>query len=499
MTRQRRSPRGLLRPRPSAGGLLVLLVCGLVAPLPAAATRATSAAVGWRGDGSGLYPEARPPLHWSTTENLRWSTVLPSDGKASPIRVGRCVFVTAEPLSLLCLDVHTGEILWQRDHPYIATLEGAELQRAQAIMREYDGWEARLEAAQQECYRLRRLMRKVDGTPEQLRREAELEREVSELRERMAGVGRLGPLPPLDFVGYASSSPASDGERVFALFGNGVVAAYDLEGVRLWIRWLGDPASMASREPGHAASPVVVGDVLVVGMGRLTGLDVRTGETRWQATPYDRFGTPAVARVDGADLVVTPSGDAVRASDGRILARGLSTLFWLGPLAVDQRVYFLGGADLLSSMRSSGRSTGTGFQLTMDGPQALSAAPLWTVPLSKGRSYSGPVHHAGLLYSLSSAGTIVVLDALTGEVRGGKDVGEAHSSAPFCSSLALAGGHLFATDARANTIVLEVGPDLREVAYNVLDETAHSNLCFDGEDVYIRTATRLYAIRAQAR
>src|SRR5258705_3904807 len=62
--------------------------------------------VGWRGDGSGLYPSANPVIHWSATENVRWKADV-GPGQSSPIVIGQRVFVTAEPDLLICLEAET--------------------------------------------------------------------------------------------------------------------------------------------------------------------------------------------------------------------------------------------------------------------------------------------------------------------------------------------------------------------------------------------------------
>ena len=84
----------------------------LSAALSVAAFQAADAA-GWRTDGTGLYPEAHPPLAWSQTSNVVWSTRLPTFSNASPLIVGDRVFVCAEPDTLACLSLADGKVLWQ--------------------------------------------------------------------------------------------------------------------------------------------------------------------------------------------------------------------------------------------------------------------------------------------------------------------------------------------------------------------------------------------------
>ncbi len=86
-------------------------------------------------NGSGIAPDDKPvPVEWSATKNLKWKTSLPGPGSSSPIVVGDRVFVTcwsgyategqqgtgditALMRHLVCVDLTTGKILWDRSVP----------------------------------------------------------------------------------------------------------------------------------------------------------------------------------------------------------------------------------------------------------------------------------------------------------------------------------------------------------------------------------------------
>src|SRR5437870_3555947 len=70
---------------------------------------------GWRGDGGGQYPAARPALRWSATENVAWRAEVGA-GASPPLLVGSRVFVTAEPDLLICVDAQSGRELWRKAH-----------------------------------------------------------------------------------------------------------------------------------------------------------------------------------------------------------------------------------------------------------------------------------------------------------------------------------------------------------------------------------------------
>jgi len=64
---------------------------------------AAETSVGWRGNGTGVYPDAQPPVKWSAMENIIWKTPLPGKSNASPILVGDRIFICSEPSTLLCV------------------------------------------------------------------------------------------------------------------------------------------------------------------------------------------------------------------------------------------------------------------------------------------------------------------------------------------------------------------------------------------------------------
>jgi len=82
-----------------------------------------------------------------------------------------------------------------------------------------------------------------------------------------------------DVNGYSSATPASDGDNVYVLFGTGVAACYDMEGNRKWIKML----EKSKHQWGHSASPLVVGDKLIVHINDIFALDKKTGISSGEA------------------------------------------------------------------------------------------------------------------------------------------------------------------------------------------------------------------------
>jgi outer membrane protein assembly factor BamB len=122
----------------------------------------------------------------------------------------------------------------------------------------------------------------------------------------------------------AASTPATDGERVFAYFGSFGVVAYDAEGREPW-RF---PIPTPMTEFGAGTSPILAGNLLILVCDQdqgsfLLALDKSTGRQVWRTErPEFRrgFATPFVWRHDGEEELVVPGSIWLRSynvADGR--------------------------------------------------------------------------------------------------------------------------------------------------------------------------------------
>ena len=61
----------------------------------------------------------------------------------------------------------------------------------------------------------------------------------------------------------------------------------------------------------------------------------------WRATSEMKYGSPVMTAIGTSEIVITPSGDAYRASDGQQLAQGLGMLEFATPVVADGTLYFI--------------------------------------------------------------------------------------------------------------------------------------------------------------
>jgi outer membrane protein assembly factor BamB len=449
----------------------------------------TAAAAGWRGDGTGRYPDATPPLRWSETENVAWKTGLPAWGNSTPIVIGEQVCLTAEPTTVLCLRKSDGKALWSRALSWLDTVPAAERAKGERAIAEAQELAARVGTARAELEALRRRLRKKGATPESRARLESLTAEYDALQVRLEESAHLRAPLELPVVGYASATPASDGATIVAAFGTGVVAALSLDGKLRWARHLPwTDKAMHGYPNGTAASLVIAGGVVVVPLGRLYGLELATGKTRWEGPDYKDFGTPALARVGAEDVVLTPSGAAIRASDGKVLGEKLAWTLYIGAQVDARRVLVAGNVKTLAP--DPAQATLYGLPASAE-PFALTR--LWQVPLPNGRWNASPLVDGELVTMVHEDGRLVVLGLARGETLVDRRLNlEGH----VFPSPARAGRHVFVSDDDGTTVVLEAKAPFTEVARNRI-EPFRASLVFEGRRLFVRSMSSLYCLEAR--
>lgn len=124
-------------------------------------------------------------------------------------------------------------------------------------------------------------------------------------------------------ISGATPSPASDGERIYAIFSSNDCVALDLDGNLAWYRGLGRDYPNASNSLGMSSSLVVADGVLVAQVENdaesfTAGLDARTGVNRWKLDrpKKSNWTSPSLLKGgDGRTFVVLQSSQGVQGVD----------------------------------------------------------------------------------------------------------------------------------------------------------------------------------------
>jgi hypothetical protein len=226
----------------------------------------------------------------------------------------------------------------------------------------------------------------------------------------------IGPKFEEEFGNGPRSTPAVDGERVYALAATGRLAALRRsDGAKVWEHDL--VAEMGSRVParGYAPSPILDGDLLLLEVGggegkSVVAFDAATGSTKWTALDAPAgYSTPIAVTIDGVEQYVFAhtGGDIVALRrDGSVHWR----FDWPhGPIAMPvfvppNRIFVSTGHDvgavLLEVSQADGKAT---------------AREVWASREMKS-TFSTTVYHQGHLYGFDNA-TFKALDAATGKTR----------------------------------------------------------------------------------
>jgi hypothetical protein len=216
--------------------LLISVIVGVV----------VSAGADWsqfRGPNSaGVSDEKGLPLKWSATENIVWRTPLPGPGASSPITVGDRVFVT-------CF-TGAGEPQARKRRG-----KGKSADEKKADEKKPDETKADESKADQT-----KAQDKKDKPPLEVHLICVSRSDGKVIWDKSIAVHQPEQ-PYREFItehGYASGTPASDGQTIYTFFGRTGVFAHDLEGNQLWRSDVGTK----THGFGTANSPVLFDDLV---------------------------------------------------------------------------------------------------------------------------------------------------------------------------------------------------------------------------------------------
>ncbi|MGB0590538.1 MAG: PQQ-binding-like beta-propeller repeat protein [Myxococcota bacterium] len=456
-----------------------------------ASAAAASGPIGWLGDGSGTFSAGTVPTGWTSSAPGGWSVKMPAWSNASPVVVGDRIIVTAEPLTVLCVSAKTGKTLWSHDVSYLDTVGDAERARVTQERAEAARVAAALRAKERELNKLKRAMRKARGSQDAAARSQALLAEIGPLKEQLDGYAHLRPPEPIDVMGTAPSTPVSDGTSVYALLGNGVLASFSLDGALRWATHLGHPTQrMRGFHKGQTASPLLVDGVLVVALNHLIGIDPATGAERWRRSEsYLDFGPPRATTIDGVALVVTPMGEVVRVADGALLADNLgASVYFVSPLTQGRRVYFVGA----TTDPDLQERTAVAYELS--GPlSGLRANEVWRRGLPREKTYATPLLHDGLIYALGIRGSLVVLDASSGQLVYETVVPLGHGD--VMPSPVVSGDRLVMMGGSGEVVIARTGRSYQPLYQAKLGEMRATPALVDGR-IIVRDLDRLWSLTA---
>jgi outer membrane protein assembly factor BamB len=303
----------------------------------------------------------------------------------------------------------------------------------------------------------------------------------------------------------SSPSPVTDGRRVFAMTGTGILKGFDFSGKELWARDIQKDYGAFGLNWGYASSPLLHDGALFVqvlhGMktddpSYILRIDADSGKTVWrverptkavQESP-DSYTTPTLLRYDGRTEIVISGGDCVTGHDpatGKELWRnnGLNpgnnpfNRIVASPVAANGVVFVPSRERPLIAVKAGGRGDVTGTHR------------LWS--FNSGPDVPTPVTDGRHLYVVNDRGILHCLDAMTGRIVWGP---QRIAPGTYSASPVLADGKLYFINEDGLTTVVAAGTKFEVLAENALGEYTLSSPAISDGQIFLRTADHLWAI-----
>ena len=412
----------------------------------------------WRGPASsGITSERGLPERWSDAENIAWKAPLDGLGISSPIVSGDLVVVTAQRGS--------GEV-----RPGPRLMQGGDATTAGE--RPLGGGPAKGDG------RVTFLVSAFDRRAGTRAWQFELPAEQ--------------PLPSVhEKHNLASPSPVTDGQRVYAWFATGQIAAVDRSGMLVWKKHLGADYGPFEINWGHGSSPTVFRDLLILicyheSQSYLLALDTRTGAVRWKVDALagvTSYSTPLVIEAGGKAEVIVNSSTGVSGHDlgtgARLWHIEEANRFPIPmPLFQNGLIYASRGyrSSPFMAVRPGGRGDVAGSHVAWRAP---SGAPY----------VSSLVYYDNLIYMVGDVGVLTVVDAATGERVHQERIGGVYSASPVAGD-----GKVYLLSEDGETIVVAAGRTPRILARNRLAARQLASPAIAGGRLFIRSDDALYAI-----
>ena len=407
------------------------------------------------------------PDSWSATENVVWKIDVPGRGWSSPVVWGDHVFVTA------AVNTKGSEESLKPVPSYTPRSFGGPMSGQDVV-------------TSAETYRW--VLYDVDFATGRIRWEQTIRTAVPPGSKHQKN-------------SYASETPVTDGERVYAYFGNFGLFAFDMSGRPLWSKPLG-PFKVRNGW-WHAASPILHRDrVYIVNdndeRSFVAAYDRKTGDEIWRTAREEgsNWTTPFVWEQAGRTEIVTAGTKRVRSYDleGRQLweLSGMASIDIPTPFAGHGLLFITSGYPADARRPAYAIRPGASGDISLKSGETSNAFIAWSDP-TLGPYNPSPLVYGDYYYTLLDRGLFLCHDAKTGkEIYGRQRI--TAEAAGFTASPWAYNGKIFALSEDGDTYVIQAGPEFKVLGKNSLDEMTLATPAVARGSVIIRTASKLYRI-----
>lgn len=297
-----------------------------------------------------------------------------------------------------------------------------------------------------------------------------------------------------NYGSFASNSPVTDGQYVYAFFGSRGIYCFDLNGKPVWGKDFGVQMKMRLQF-GEGTAPVLADDRIILNFDHDAGsfivaLDKTTGKELWRQTrdEISNWATPLVVEYAGRREIIVSATKKVRSYDLKT-GKQIWECAGLGLNTIPQPVYQDGVVYVMSGFRDPKLMA---IRLGREGDLTGTDAIVWSE--TRGMSYTpSPLLHDNKLYVLADNGLLSCFNAKTGEpyyhrVR----LPKAYS---FKASPVGANGKLYLASENDDVIVLKMGEKFEVLATNTLaDQMFVASPVIVDHELYLRSQNQMFCI-----
>jgi outer membrane protein assembly factor BamB len=414
----------------------------------------------FRGENAlGVASNRNLPLTWSTQENVAWSVTIPGWGWSSPIVWGEKILVTSV--------VRDGEVEPPKKGLYFGGERPTPSKDLHHWMVHAFDWQSGKKIWEREVHQ---------GSP------------GSSLHLKNT---------------YASETPVTDGERIYAYFGNLGLYCLDLDGKELWSQKWGHFKTRNGW--GTAASPVLHGNrIFVVNDNEeksfLVALDKTTGKELWRVDRDEKsnWATPYVWQNTQRVELIVPGRKRVRSYDleGKVLWElgGMSSIVIPTPFAKDGLLYVCSGYVGDNTRPVFAVRPGAAGDITLKEGETKNEYIAWCERTAAPYNPS-PLVYGDYFYVLFDFGFLSCRDARTGQEVYAKQRISPDGNIAFTASPWAYDGKVFCLSEDGDTYVFQAGREFKLLGKNSLGEMCMATPAIARESVIVRTATKLYRIK----
>jgi len=408
-------------------------------------------------ESNGVAADGNLPESWSATRNVVWKTEIPGSGWSSPIVWGDRIFVTSV-ISTVAPETPKKGLYFGGNRENIPADEH------------------------------RWVLYAVDFAGGKIIWEREVHRGSPQSSHHLKNT-------------YASETPVTDGERVYAYFGGVGLFVFDMAGKPVWSqRW----------EPYHtrygwgtAASPVLYKDRIYIvddndDHSFLAALDKRTGKQIWRVERDEgsNWSTPYIWENERRTEIVTAGTRKVRSYDldGKLIWEfgGMSSIVIPTPFAEHGLLFVTSGyvGDAVRPVFAI--RPGARGDISLKDGETNNESIAW-YQRQAGPYNPSPLVYGDYYYTLLDRGILMAHDARSGREIYGKQRIDPEASA-FTASPWAYNGKIFALSEDGDTFVVQAGPEFKVLGKNPLNEMCMATPAIARDSLIIRTASKIYRI-----